>query len=148
MRFHTKLLLIGKTSTGFRVPEEVVEALGAGKRPPVRVTLNGYTYQNTIAPMGGEYWLGVSAEHRQGAGVAAGDELDVDIVLDTELRQVSLPPDFAEALDQDAGARRAFDRLSYSSKRRYVFAIEEAKTAETRRRRIAKVIGELREGRG
>ena len=91
MRFHTTLLQTGPTATGMEVPDEVVEALGAGKRPPVRVTINGYTYRNTIAVMGGVYMVGVSAEHRAGAGIAGGDEIDVDIELDREPRVVDGP---------------------------------------------------------
>ena len=84
MKFHTRLLQSGKTAVGIQVPNEVVEALGAGKRPPVRVTINGYTYRNTIAVMGGVFMVGVSAENRENANVAGGDEVDVDIELDTQ----------------------------------------------------------------
>ncbi|MEA2844373.1 MAG: hypothetical protein QOJ69_2044, partial [Actinomycetota bacterium] len=98
MRFRTTLELGGKTATGIRVPDEVVEGLGSGKRPPVRVTINGHTYRSTVAVMGGAFMVGVSAEERSKAGVAAGDEVDVDIELDTEPREVVVPPDFAAAL--------------------------------------------------
>ena len=146
MKFRTTLELNGKTATGFRIPPEVVEALGQGKRPPVRVTINGYTYRNTVAVMGGVYMLGVSAEHRAAAGVQAGDQIEVDLELDSAPREVSVPPDFAEALDQDAEAKRHFDSLAYSHKLRHVLAIEQAKTAETRQRRIAKAISDLHAG--
>ena len=147
MRFHATLLQTGPTATGMEVPDGIVEALGAGKRPPVRVTINGYTYRNTIAVMGGVYMVGVSAEHRAGAGIAGGDEIDVDIELDREPRLVSVPADFAEALDRDPEARRFFDGLSYSVKQWHVLSIEGAKTAETRQRRIEKSVALLLEGR-
>jgi hypothetical protein len=147
MRFRTTLLQSGKTATGIRVPDEVVEALGAGKRPAVNVTINGYTYRNTIAVMGGEYMVGVSAEHRAGAGVAGGDTIDVDIVLDTAPREVTVPDDFAAALDGDPDARRTFDGLSYSNKSWHVLQVDGAKTDETRQRRIAKSLDALRAGR-
>jgi hypothetical protein len=147
MRFRTTIELGGKTATGIRVPSDVVESLGSGKRPPVRVTINGHTYRSTVAVMGGAFMVGVSAEERANTGVAAGDEVDVDIELDTEPRQVVVPPDFAEALAADDEARRIFDGLSYSNKRRHVLSIEGAKTAETRRRRIDKAVTALREGR-
>lgn len=147
MRFRGKILLGGKTATGIRVPDEVVASLGPSKRPAVRVTIESYTYRNSVASMGGDFMLPVSAEVRENAGVVAGDEVDVDIELDTEPRKVSLPPDFADALDRDADARRFFDGLSHSNKRRLLIPIEEAKTAETRERRIAKTVTMLREGR-
>lgn len=147
MRLRVTLQLAGKTATGFEVPEHVVTSLGAGKRPPVRVTINGYSYRNTVAPMGGRFVIGVAAEHRAKAGVAAGDEVDVDLELDTAPRQVSVPPDFAEALDAEPDARKFFDGLSYSNQRWHVESVEGAKTFETRQRRITKSVTMLREGR-
>ena len=147
MRFQSIVQLGGKTDTGIPVPEEVVSDLGPSKRPPVRVTINGHTYRSTVASRGGEFVLPSSAENREGAGVVAGDEVDVDIELDTEPREVAVPPDFAEALDRDEEASRSFDGLSYSQRQRHVLSIEGAKTSETRQRRIAKAVGELREGR-
>lgn len=144
MRFRSTVELGGKTATGFQVPAKVVAGLGSGKRPPVRVTIRGYTYRSTVAPMGGRFMLPLSAEHRAGAGVAAGDKIDVDIELDTAPREVTEPPDFKQALDRDTKARRYFDGLSYSNKRRHVLAIEQSKTTETRQRRIAKAVSTLR----
>ena len=147
MRFRTTLLQSGKTATGFEVPPEVVESLGKGKKPPVRVTINGHTYRSSVAVMGGVYMVGVSAENREAAGVKGGDELDIDIQLDTEKRKVTVPPDLAEALENDPDAKKFFEGLSYSNKLRHVLSIEGAKTEETRQRRIDKAIGMFREGR-
>jgi hypothetical protein len=147
MKFRAVIEQSGKTATGLRVPPEVVASLGSSKKPAVQVTINGYTYRSTVATLGGEFMLPVSAEVRQGAGVAAGDEVEVELALDTAPREVTLPPDFAEALDRDAEAKHFFNGLSYSNKRRIVIPIEEAKTAETRQRRIDKAINSLREGR-
>ena len=148
MRFTTTLEQSGKTATGFRVPPEVVASLGKGKRPPVLVTLKGrYTYRNTVAVYGDEYLLGVSAEHRAAAGVQAGDELVVDLELDTAPREVVVPPDFAAALDAEPAARTTFDSLSYSNQSWHVLNVEGAKTDETRQRRIEKSVATLREGR-
>ncbi len=147
MRFHTTILQGGKTATGIRVPDDVVAALGSGKRPAVSVTINGFTYRSTIAVMDGAYMVGVSAENRAGAGVAGGDEVDVDIELDTAPREVTVPEDFAAALDAEPAARRTFDGLSYSNKSWHVLQMTGAKTEETRQRRIAKSIEALRDGR-
>ena len=129
------------------VPPGIVEALGKGKKPPVRVTINGYTYRSTVAVMGGEFMIGVSNEHRANAGVAAGQTVDVDIELDTEPRVVAVPADFQGALDTEPAAARFFDGLSYSNRLRFVLSIEAARTPETRERRIAKAVDTLREGR-
>jgi hypothetical protein len=147
MRFRTTLLQSGKTATGIQVPDEIVEALGRGKRPAVTITINGYTYRNTVAVMDGVYMVGVSAEHRAGAGVEGGDEVDVDIELDTAPRVIDVPDDFGAALDAEPNARRTFDALSYSNKSWHILQITGAKSDETRRRRIAKSIDTLREGR-
>jgi hypothetical protein len=146
MKFRATLQLNGKTATGIRVPPEVVEKLGTSKRPAVRVTINGHTYRSTVAVMSGEYMVGVSAENREGAGVAAGDVVSVDIELDTAPREVTVPADFAKALARVPAAQRNFDQLSYSNRQRHVVSIEQAKTAETRQRRIAKAVDGLRTG--
>jgi hypothetical protein len=147
VRFRTTLEQGGKTATGFEVPSTVVEGLGAGKRPPVRVTIKGHAYRSTVASMGGRFMVGVSAENREAAGVAGGDVVDVDIELDTAPRVVTAPPDFAKALKKDAKAKETFDALSNSNKGWHVQSIEGAKTDETRQRRIAKSVATLREGR-
>ncbi len=147
MRFRAVVQLAGRTATGVRVPPEVIAGLDHGKRPAVRVTIAGHTYRTTVGVMGGEFMLPVSAENRAAAGIAAGDEVDVDVVLDTEPREVDVPPDLVAALDADADARRAFDGLSYSGKRRVVLDISSAKTQQTRQRRLQKAMDGLR-GRG
>jgi hypothetical protein len=146
MKFRATIQLHGKTATGIQVPDDVVAALGSGKRPPVRVTIGKHTYRSTIAPMGGVFLVGVSAENRGAAGVTAGDEVEVTIELDDAPREVVVPADFAAALDERPDARRTFEKLSYSHKRQHVLAIDDAKTAETRQRRISKSIDMLSKG--
>lgn len=140
MRFRSTVELNGKTATGIEVPDEVVAGLGSHKRPAVTVTINGHTYRSTVAVMGGRFMLPVSAEVRAASGVAAGDEVDVDMELDTQPRTVSVPADLAAALDAQPGVRAAFDAMSYSHQRAHVLAVEGAKAAETRARRIEKVV--------
>jgi bifunctional DNA-binding transcriptional regulator/antitoxin component of YhaV-PrlF toxin-antitoxin module len=140
MRFHATLELGGKTATGIHVPDEVVAALGSSRRPPVRVTLGQHTYRTTVASMRGRFMVPVAAAVREAAGVAAGDELDVEIELDTEPREVTVPDDLAAALDACTGARERFAALAYSHRKEHVRAIEDAKTDATRQRRIAKAV--------
>ena len=147
MRFRTTLRLEGKTATGFEVPADVVESLGKGKRPPVRVTINGYTYRSTVAPYTEAYMLPLAAEHREAAGVKAGDEIEVELELDTAPREVRVPEDFAAALAANPAAKAFFEGVSYSNQSWHVLSIEGAKTAETRERRIAKSVAMLSEGR-
>jgi hypothetical protein len=145
--FRATIQLGGKTATGIEVPDDVVAALGSSRRPAVRATIAGYTYRTSVASMRGRFMLPISAAVREAAGVAAGDEVDVELELDTEPRVVEVPPDFAEALSRDAEAGPAFEGLAYSHKQRHVLAIEGAKTHETRQRRIAKAVESLRAGR-
>jgi hypothetical protein len=148
MRFHGTVLLSGKTATGIEVPADVVAGLAAGKKPAVSVTINDrYTYRSSIASMGGSFMLPVSAEHRAGAGLTAGDEVDVEVVVDTSPREVTVPEDLSAALAADPAAERFFAGLSYSNRLRHVLAIDSAKTAETRQRRIAKSVQLFHEGR-
>jgi hypothetical protein len=147
VRFRTTILQSGKTTLGFEVPPDAVEGLGAGKRPPVRVTINGYTYRSSIAVLQGRYMIGVSAENRAPAGVTGGEDVDVELELDTAPREVSVPPDLAAALNAEPVARQTFDGLSYSNKSWHTTQVEGAKSTDTRARRIEKSIAALREGR-
>jgi hypothetical protein len=147
MRFRTTIVQSGKTATGIEVPGEVMEALGSGRRPAVRVTINGYSYRSTVASLGGKSMVGLSAEHRAGAGVAGGDEVEVDLELDTASREVTVPADLAAALDAEPAARATFDGLSYSNRSWHVLQVTGAKTEETRRRRVTRSVEALRQGR-
>jgi Bacteriocin-protection, YdeI or OmpD-Associated/Domain of unknown function (DUF1905) len=131
---------------GLEVPPGVVEALGGGKRPRVTITINGHSWKSRVAIMRGRYLLGLSNANRQAAGVATGDEVEVEVEFDAEPPVVAEPADFARALDADPVARAAYDRLAYSHKREHVRAIETAKKPETRRRRIEKAVAMLRAG--
>src|SRR5262245_13832954 len=136
MRFRTKILQSGKTATGIEVPSTIVDGLGSGKRPAVKVFIKDYMYRSTIATMDGKFMVGVSAEVREKAGVAGGDTVDVDIELDTEQREVPVPPELAKALKRDAAARKAFEGLSNSRKQRLTLPIENGKTDATRQRNL------------
>jgi hypothetical protein len=139
-KFKTTILQAeGMNATGIVVPEAVVEKLGQGKKPKVTVTLNGYTYRSTIAVMGGQFMLPLAKEHRDKAGVKANDKVEVSLEVDAAPREVDVPKDLATALKK-AGARAAFDALSFTYRKEYVRAIEEAKAPETRARRIEKAV--------
>lgn len=146
MKFRTKILTSGKTATGIEVPEKIVAGLGSGRKPAVKVTINGYTYRSTVATMGGRFMVGVSADVREKAKVAGGDMVDVGMELDTAPREVEVPEDLRKALGRDGAAKKAFEALSYSNRRKIVMGIEGAKAAETRERRIAKAVVDLRNG--
>ncbi len=143
MRFKTKILTAGKTATGIEVPPKVVDGLGAGKKPPVSVTINDYTYRSTVAVMGGKFMVGVSAEVRKGAAVKGGDTVTVDMELDTKPREVIIPADLRKALAKDPTAKKLFDALSYSKKRTLVDPVARAKSDETRNRNVAKALAAL-----
>ena len=139
--------LDGKTATGLLVPDEVVSGLGESRKPAVTVTLNGFTYRSTIAARGGRYLIPVSADVRRQSGVSAGDEVDVEVELDTAPREITVPVDLGERLDAEPEVRAFFESLSYSLKSVHTLSIEQAKTAETRARRIDKAMDTLRQGR-
>ncbi len=142
--YTTRILKDDHTNgTGIPVPDEVVAALQGGKRAPVIVTLKGYTYRSTLAVMDGASAIPLSAQHRQAAGVAGGDLVEITLALDTEPRTVTVPEDLAEAL-QTAGLRAEFDAASYSVRKEYVRQVERAKAAETRVRRIGVIVERLR----
>ena len=147
MKFRSEVELGGKTATGIQVPDEVVAALGAGKRPAVRVTVGGHTYRTTVAPMGGRSFVPLSGENRAAAGVSAGQAVEVEIELDSDVRELELPYDLDAGLKSDERARTFFAELSYTHRKEWVRWIEEAKKPETRSARLEKTLKALREGR-
>jgi hypothetical protein len=144
MKFRAELSLNAKTATGIRVPEDVMDGLGAGRRPRVSVTFNDYTFSTTIGSMRGVAMIPVSATIRNAAGVTAGDVLDVDVGLDTTPETVAVPADLAEALGPDTEERAFFETLTASQQRGYTDWIEQAKKPETRAKRVAETITALR----
>jgi len=144
-RFQTTLQVEGRTATFFEIPLDVPVVFGR-TRPPVRVTIGGHTYRSTIAVYGGRYFVPLNRQNREAAGVAAGDEVTVELEADTDERTVTVPDDLRAALDGDEPARAAFDALSYTHRREYVEWITEAKREETRRRRVEQTVERLRSG--
>ncbi len=139
--FSTTLLQQGN-NTGIEVPPDVIETLTAGKRPAVVVTVNGFEYRSTVAVMGGRYLIPFSADKRAATGLAGGDAIDVELIVDTAPRTVEVPTDLAVAMDA-AAVRAAFDALAPSARKAHVTAVESAKAAETRARRIESIVSKL-----
>ncbi len=145
--FRAIIVQTGKTACGIQVPEAAVEGLGGSKRPAVVVTLDGYTYRSTVAPMNGGFWVGVNSDHRAASGLKAGDEVQVTLALDTVPRELDVPPELAEALEADPVASAFFDGLSYSNKRVFTLSVEGTNNPQTKARRVDKAIALMREGR-
>jgi len=146
MKFKTTILQTGN-NTGIVVPEKVLDSLGAGKRPPVVVTLKEYTYRSTVATMGGQFLIPLSAEHRKNSGISGGDNLEVTLVIDDEPRTVELPPELKTALQKNAKAMQAYEKLPPSGKKKVVLLIASAKTEETKIKRITKIVADLKDGK-
>ena len=142
MRFETTMLLTGN-NTGIEVPPDVIEALGAGRKPPVTVTVNGYEYRSSVAVMGGRHLIPFSSDKRAATGIQGGDPIVVDVEVDTAPRTVEVPDDLAAALDASPAARAAFDALSPSARKAHVTNVESAKAAETRERRVDAIVAKL-----
>ncbi|SKC43887.1 YdeI/OmpD-associated family protein [Plantibacter cousiniae (nom. nud.)] len=143
MRFRTVIELQGN-NTGILIPDAVVEGLDRGKRVPVVVTVGATIYRSTITPMGGRYLIALSAANRAAAGVAGGDEVDVDLEVDDAPRVFPLPPELETALTGDEQALAAYGALSFSRQRALAEPVALAKTDATRDKRIAAAVEALR----
>lgn len=144
--FDTTVTATGN-NTGIVVPAEVIGSLGAGKRPPVLVSVNGYEYRNTVGVMGGKHMISISAAIRKATGLAGGDPIRVTLTLADTPQEVNVPDDFAAALAADERAGAFFAALSNSMQRYHVGNITAAKSADTRQRRIGKAIALFRDGK-
>jgi len=142
MRFQATVIPSGN-ATAVEIPPDVMQALGPQGRPPIAITINGHGWRSRVAAMRGLHLIGISAAHRAAAGIAEGDVVEVDVVLDDQPREVGEPSELAAALDAAPHARGAFDRLPFGLKQKHVRSIEEARSAEVRQRRIAKLVADL-----
>ena len=141
--FRTKLLSSGN-NVGIEVPEDIVLGFGAGKRVPVVVTVDGgYSYRNTVAVMGGRYLISFSSEVRAATGKGGGDEVEITLEHDTAPRTVEVPAALQAAFDREPAAAAAWEKLAPSHRKEHARAINEAKTDETRERRVAAAIAKL-----
>lgn len=143
MELSAVLQATGGTTTGFVVPDHLVDELGGGRRPKVVATVGSHSWRTSIAAMGGRFWLGVSAANREAAGIAAGETHRVTVELDTAPRTVEVPEDLAEAIRAAPGAAEAWAGLSFSAQRTHAEAVAGAKRPETRERRVASVVAAL-----
>jgi hypothetical protein len=141
----TRALLVPRgPAAAVILDEEQVATVGEGaKRFPVVATVDGYTWRTSVVRMGGEFMLGLNRQVREGAGVEAGDEVDLQLELDTKPREVELPPELAAALAQDPEARAAWDKQSYTHRKEHARWVADAKKTETRDRRLAKLLDNL-----
>ena len=146
MKFKTKVVQNGN-NTGIHVPAEIVEKLNAGKKPPVNITVNDHTYRSSIAVMGGKFMISLSAENRKAANVKGGDEVEINIEFDASPREVELPTEFQKALNKNVAAKKTFESLSYSKKQWLVLPIKDAKTEETKMKRMEKALATLKDGK-
>jgi hypothetical protein len=144
--FDTTVTATGN-NTGIVVPDEIIERLGAGRRPGVIVNVNGYEYRNTVGVMGGRHMISISAAVRKDTGLKAGDPIRVVLTLADRPREVTVPDDLAAALSADPAAEAFFRKLPGSLQRYHVDNINAAKTTETRQRRIDKAVTLFREGK-
>jgi len=142
MKFRSTVIPAGN-ATAVVVPPEVVEGLGAGARPPVRIEINGHGWRSRIMPMKEGHLIGISAANRSASGIDTGEPVEVRVELDTEPRMVELPADLAAALAHTPKASAAFEALPFGLRRKHAAAIEDAKSEATRRRRIAKLLADL-----
>lgn len=139
--FRTNIRQIGN-NTGIEVPPENIAELGSGKKPAVKVNVSGYTYNSTVAVMSGKFMIPLSSAHRQASGLKGGDAVEVTLELETQPRTVEVPADLQKALAK-AKLTTVFDQQAPSKRKEFVRQVEEAKTEETRTRRIEKVVAQL-----
>jgi hypothetical protein len=132
-----------KYEKGFvELPFDVKEHFGKA-RPPVRVTINGYTYRSTPCVYGGKYFIPVRLSNQKAAGIQPEDIVSVTIAADTDVREIDPPPDLLAALKKNAPAKAGWDKLSYTTKKEHALALTEAKKSETRGRRLEKIMKDL-----
>ena len=140
---YSTLVIPERNHASLAIPDEVLRELGANRRAPLSITVNGHTYQSTATGVDGECRVVFPSKERLAARVSGGDTVDVTLELITGHREVELHPELDVAL-RTAGLRDFFELLAYSHRKEYARAVAEAKADETRHRRIAAAIDKVR----
>lgn len=129
------------------VPPDVVAAVGLKHGTRVRGTLNGAVYRSSLMVNRGVFHLGVHKATLAAAGIAAPAAVDVTIEVDREPHAAdTVPNDLSQALGESTRAAAAWQALPPSAKREHVKSLLEAKKAETRERRLRKIVESLGSG--
>ncbi len=139
--YQTTVLGFGKHAA-IEIPDEQLAALGGNRRAPLKITVNGYSYQSTATGMDGTCLVVFPMRDREASGVSAGDTVMVTLELDSGYRQVDIPPELAAALEAH-GLGDTFRNLTYSARKEFARQVAEAKADDTKQRRIQKVIDAL-----
>lgn len=142
VKYETEVLGEGNHAS-LLIPEWVLQELNTNKRAPLKVTVNGHTYQSTAVGVAGECRVVFPSSERKAAKAASGDLVEVTLELDSGYREVEMPKELMTAL-KSQGLTKTFADLSYSKRKEFARQVSEAKTEETRIRRIEKVLTALR----
>ena len=142
MKFKTIIFQKGN-NLGIEVPVDIIEQLGAGKKPPVALSIKNYAYKSTVGVMGGKFLIPLSSEHRKHVQVNGGETVEVTIILDAEPRTVELPKILEDKLKGNKSAQEYFKKLAPSNQKKIVALIETAKTEQTLKKRLEKIISDL-----
>lgn len=141
--YETVILGFGNHAS-IEIPDKNLAELGGSKRAPLKITINGYTYQSTATGMGGTCMVVFPQKDRDASGVQSGDKVVVTLELDEGYRNVNVPNELANALSAN-NLSDVFRDLAYSKRKEFARQIAEAKAAETKMRRIEKIIEQLRQ---
>ena len=134
-------------ATGITIPFDVEEVFGA-KRVPVKATVNGAVYRGSIVRMAGKHMLGIPKAFREAAGIQAGDNIVITLEKDQDERNVIVPADLVKALNKDKSLKALWEKLSYTIRKEQARGLEEAKSPETRARRLEKTLALLKSKAG
>lgn len=140
--YETVVIGEGKHAS-LEIPDEKLVELGTNKRAPLKITINGYTYQSTATGVGGKCMVVFPMRDREAAGATAGDKVTVTLELDDGYRQVDMPDELNKALTEN-GLNETFHELSYSKRKEFARQVREAKAEDTKARRVEKILQELK----
>jgi hypothetical protein len=128
------------------VPEHVSVFFGKRSYVPVVGLLNDTVIRATLVPVGGgRHRLYINGEMRKKANVYVGDKVHLNLMLDSEPRNVTVPKELAEALQKNERARAIFQGLRPSRRNEILAYLNYLKKPESLRRNVKKVIKLLEE---
>jgi hypothetical protein len=137
----------GSSVAWMNAPFDVPETFGTRARVAVRGAINGFPFRSSLMPMGGCHGMAVNKSMREGAKAKAGDVVEVVMERDREERTVEAPPELRKELAKNKKAEERWNSLAFTHKKEMAICIRDAKQEETKKRRLAKVMDVLKNGK-
>lgn len=147
-KFEYKTILIKGPQNGVfaEFPFDGVKEFGTRKPVPVKLVIEGKELEMSLLPSGnGKHWLHIKKDIRTAIGKEEGDVVNIALEKNNSLKVIDIPEYLQWLLENEKEMMKKFQKLPYSTKKFWIWHIEEPKNEDTKVERINKLFDYLNE---